>query len=194
MRNGGQTLEVALGLAGRGWPVFPLEPTGKKPLRGSRGFHDATTDAARIQQWEWGGANIAIRTGRPANLLVLDVDPRHDGDDALYELERQHGRLPQSVAVKTGGGGRHVYFRCSEPVRTRQNVLASGIDVKADGGYVAAPPSVHPSGRPYEWDLDLDDVDLEPVPDWLLQAVVKGSRTKPRRRLHAGPILKANGT
>ena len=78
-----ETREAALELASHGWPVFRLSAT-KKPRKGSRGFHCATCDTAKLEAWEWEGANIGVRTGRPARLVVVDIDPRHDGDHALH--------------------------------------------------------------------------------------------------------------
>jgi hypothetical protein len=184
-----ETREAALELACHGWPVFPLSATSKEPRKGSRGFYDATCDTTKVEAWEWEGANIGIRTGRPAQLVVVDVDPGHDGDHALYELEREHGPLPQSVESKTGNGGRHVYLRCEEAIRSRTNAPARGIDVRADGGYVVAPPSLHPNGRRYEWALEPAAVDLEPAPVWLIQALRK-SKERPRKSVvRGGPIV-----
>jgi len=91
----------ALTYGKRGWPVLPLHPSGKAPL-GSlvpRGILDATCDSETIQHW-WDtkpDANIGIRTGAVSGLVVLDVDPRHGGDDTLYELEQRHGKLPDTI-------------------------------------------------------------------------------------------------
>src|SRR5689334_1889561 len=81
----------ALAYAGDGLHVFPLMPGLKKPViskdDGGHGFYDATTDMQLIEDWwrRYPGANIGIRTGAPSGLLIIDVDPRHDGSlDALY--------------------------------------------------------------------------------------------------------------
>lgn len=125
---------------------------------------------------------------------MVDVDPRHGGDEALHDLERERGVLPQSVESKTGGGGRHVYLRCTEPIRSRTDALAKGIDIKADRGYVIAPPSTHPdTGRRYEWDLDPIEGELEPVLAWLLEALRK-TVDKPHKSIHSGPILQESAT
>jgi putative DNA primase/helicase len=144
----GAVLEDAVQLAKRGWPVFPLRREGKEPLPGTRGFKDATTDPDRVKAWEWSEANIGIRTGTPANLLVVDVDPRHDGDHGLYELEWAYGRLPQSVEAKTGGGGRHLYLRCSQPIPSRPNALGPGVDVKAATAMSSPLHRFIPAARP----------------------------------------------
>jgi hypothetical protein len=182
-------LDAALAYAARGWPVFPLhtptadgcscgklgcEHPGKHP-RTQRGFHDSTTDETTIQQWwtEWPGANIGIVTGAASGFIVLDIDPRHGGDETLVELQRQHGLLPQTIESITGGGGRHI--RLQHPGgQVKCRTIATGIDVKGDGGYIVAPPSLHASGQRYEWELSShpDDTQLAPVPDWLLAMIV----------------------
>ena len=111
-------LEYALGYAARGWPVFPLAPRSKIPLKGSRGFKDATTDPAVIEKsWEeHPTANIGVATG-PGSFVALDVDPRNDGPKTLQDLEARHGKLPATTISMTGGGGHHYLFRCPQGVR-----------------------------------------------------------------------------
>lgn len=201
--NGAATLtllDAALDYARRGWPVFPCHtPTrggcscrdaercsdiGKHP-RTEHGLKDATTDEATIRQWwrRWPDANIGIVTGKASGLLVLDVDPRHGGDATLAELEREHGRLPDTVESLTGGGGRHILFRCpGYPVKSGAGTLGPGLDVKADGGYIVAPPSLHLRGRRYEWEVSShpDDIPIAEPPAWLLamlKAESNGNRT-----------------
>ena len=110
-----------------------------------------STDRKQIESWwtTWPQANVGLVTGAPSKLLVLDVDPRAGGDEALHELEREHGPLPDTSEVLTGEG-RHVYFHCAEPVASID--LAPGLEVKSSGRQVVAPPSVHPSGKRYEWE------------------------------------------
>jgi putative DNA primase/helicase len=157
---------------------------GKHPI-GSvvpRGLHDATTDPARITRW-WAKAphaNVAIATGRESGVIVLDVDPRAGGDESLRTLEATHGALPVTVEALTGGGGRHLFFAHPEGevrIPNSASKLGGGLDVRADGGYVVAPPSVHASGRSYEWNAEFhpDEVPLAPVPPWLLGLMVNGA-------------------
>lgn len=175
-------MECALRYAdARGWSVFPLSPRSKIPLvGGGRGCLDATADMWTIREW-WAAthdANIGIATGPASRVFVLDVDaaaPKGGGmtgPDALAELERRNGALPPTLTATTGGGGEHRYFRwpASRELRNRARIRIDGaptaLDCRAEGGYVAAPPSVHPSGAVYRWEGAV----REPVdaPDWLL--------------------------
>jgi hypothetical protein len=172
---------AALTYVAHGWSVFPT--AGKIP-RTSHGLKDASTDAEQVRKWwqRWPDAGVAIATGRASNFFVLDVDGEA-GADSLHELERQHRAMPDTVRVKTGGGGAHYYFRHPGGViRNSAGALGAGLDCRGDGGYVCAPPSPHPSGRVYEWDVPPNEVELAPPPAWLLDEV------KERRSSRARPI------
>lgn len=149
--------------------VFPCH-RDKSPFT-KNGFKDATRDFTQIQTWwsHWPNANIGIATGE-SGIVVLDVDPRHCGDQALEGLEAQHGKLPLTPEVLTGGGGRHLYFKSPEGLVLSSNGKAGpGLDFKASGGYVIAPPSIHESGREYTWEHSarIDEVELADLPGWL---------------------------
>ena len=130
-------------------------------------------------------------TGRRTGRLVLDADLRAGGVEALHELQREHGELPPTVEVQTGGGGEHRYYRRPN-VRSLGNsrgALPAGIDVRCDGGQVVVPPSTHESGRRYEWSLDghPDEVALAEPPQWLLDLILAKSQDR-RTYRKEGPI------
>jgi hypothetical protein len=156
--------------------VFPLN--GKVPLGGSNGCLGASSDPNSVALWPR-DVNVGIATG--AGLVVLDIDYRHDGGDALAELEHRHRRLPPTVSAETGGGGEHLYFSTRTKVGCSVGKLGHGLDVRGDGGYVVGPPSIHPdTGRPYVWDNHPDEVELAPLPAWLLGLLVEQNAGKPR--------------
>lgn len=163
---------AAKAYAKRGWAVLPLTPQAKQPLGKlvPHGLKDATTDEDRIVRW-WQGdpmANIGIRTGVASGLVVLDIDPRNCGSENLRELEQQNGELPHTVMSLTGGGGMHIFFHHPGGF-IKSKTLAPGVEVKADGGYVVAPPSIHPSGEAYHWEVSShpDDEVLASLPEWI---------------------------
>lgn len=171
-------LEHALFYASRGWPVFRLRPCDKTPLPGSSGFKDATTDQETIISW-WTtmpDANIGIATGE-CGFFTVDVDPRNGGDSDLDELLATHGKFPNTLEVITGGGGNHYHFKVPEGSRISGTRLSPGIDIKGFGGYIVAPPSIHPGTKaPYEWEASSDPMDgeeLAEAPQWLLDRLAK---------------------
>lgn len=164
--------QAALAYRARGWSVIPILRADKRPALPWQVYQDRPADEDEIRGWfrRWPDANLAIVTGRLSGLVVLDVDPGHGGDESFRRLVAEHGRLPATVEARTGGGGRHLYFR--HPGGTVHNKvgLAPGIDLRGDGGLVVAPPSVHRSGRRYRWLRGCDPAALAPapLPDWLL--------------------------
>ena len=153
-----------------GWAVFPCHSIkdgkctcGKKDC-GSPGKHprtrngvkDASTDENQIESWwtQWPDANVAIAGGAVSGgLVILDIDPDHGGADSFDELVDEHGQLPDTPEVLTGGGGRHLYFHSEKKIPNLVGVLP-GLDLRGDGGYVIAPRSTHISGRQYEWEAE----------------------------------------
>ncbi|MFF1823757.1 bifunctional DNA primase/polymerase [Kribbella sp. NPDC058245] len=176
-------MAAALDAAGRGWPVFMLGRS-KRPVANCddchdnphdpancghltcHGFYAATTDpdcVAAIVDAVPGG-QLAVRTGAASGLVVVDVDPAHGGADSLAELVRCQ-LVPRTLWVLTGSLGQHLYYRhpgheiASRPMPNRR-----GIDIKADGGYVVLPPSIHHrTHRPYQWAADrTEPVEMPP--------------------------------
>jgi putative DNA primase/helicase len=90
---------------------------------------------------------------------------------SLADLERRHGKLT-TATVLTGSGGRHYWFRHpGGELRNSAGQLGPGLDLRASGGYVVAPPSVHESGNPYKWTRERDRATTPPA--WLLEDVEK---------------------
>jgi len=200
-------LDAALAYAARGWHVFPCHtPTaqgcscrkacgdriGKHP-RTKNGLKDATTDPEQIRKWwkTWPQANIGIATGAVSNLVVLDNDIYKGGDVVLRDLERSYSQLPETVLSLTGGGGEQYFFvHPGAYIKNGVESLGTGLDIRGDGGYVVAPPSLHASGKRYAWEIihEPDDMPLAPMPDWLLALC---RETKAREVVDAGePIPK----
>ena len=149
---------------------------GKHP-RVARGSTEATRDERILHDWwgRWPDANVAIATGAGSNLVALDIDPRHGGDESIDRLEDAHGKLPDTVEAITGGGGRHVLFsNPGTPVPCSAGKLGPGLDVRGEGGFIVAPPSIHVSGASYEWEGSSrpDARRPEPLPNWLRGAAV----------------------
>jgi len=145
----------------RGWSPIPIKERSKEPnLPELRPYLTRKATKEELDTWRWSG--VGIVTGALSSVLVLDVD----GSEGEAELQK-HGH-PVTPMVRTARGGLHLYFRHPEHhVRTGIRV-ASGLDVKASGGYVVAPPSMGPNGRTYEWIISPEEAKLADPPEWLM--------------------------
>jgi len=180
-------LDAALGYAHRGWRVFPLHgivngactcgrgecgSAGKHPLV-RRGLYEATTDTRVIKEWwrRWRSANVGVATGAESGIAVVDLDL----PVGLQSVDRLiAAELPVTLAGLTGGGGAHLIYMCHDD--TLGNSAGRlpgldgdlpGVDLRANGGYVVSPPSLHRSGQTYSW-LDPARA-VADAPAWLKQ-------------------------
>lgn len=120
-----------------------------------------------------------MATGKPSGVDVLDVDPKHGGDESLKQLEAEHGPLPDTVESITGSGGRHILFQYTPGFKNGKNIgYYPGLDFKTTGGYVVAPRSLHISGKRYEWEASShpDEVPLARMPQWLTDLLPKSEQ------------------
>jgi hypothetical protein len=124
--------------------------------------------------------------------MVVDIDPRNGGGETLAKLEREHGAFPRDAAVITGGGGIHPYFRYRKEIAIKSlgDAFGPGVDLKADGGYVLAPPAVHKSGNRYRWLRAKRRVPS--APKWLLDLAASGAARVVRQGFDSGdrPVIK----
>ncbi len=146
---------------------------GKHP-RAEHGFKSGTASPGAIEVAFRQACNVGIATGPASGVWVLDVDGAQ-GEASLAALVARNGRLPDTVECRTGGGGRHLYFRYPEGRAVRNSVakLALGLDVRSEGGGTVAPPSRHTSGRAYEWAPGRAPMEAQaaPAPAWLYEAM-----------------------
>lgn len=204
-QEGRTARDYALMYIGLGWKVFPVwsvtelengrrvcacsnaacDRPGKHPIADlvPGGLNDATSDRTTIERWwnRFAGASIGIVTGRVSGLTVVDADASggKPGVVNLTALCAQQGGVPATFAVSTGGGGIHLYFKYSSALQTGTNVLAEAVDVRNDGGYVIAPPSLHILGS-YKWRQDT--AELLELPAWMRPAAPNRGRGRPRVR------------
>jgi hypothetical protein len=163
-------IRAALAYARKGLQIFPCQPCAKRPAT-ANGLKDATTDPDQIRAW-WHhepAFNVAVATGTVSGIFVVDVDGL-DAEAELRKLEAEHGTLPATIEAITARG-RHIYFKMTAAdVRNSASKVAPGIDIRGTGGYVLAPPSMHPTGRPYCWSVDCGSV-IAAAPAWLLAKI-----------------------
>ena len=186
-REGNPLMQAALDYAAHGWAVFPVHgivdarcgcgtsdcsSPGKHPLT-RRGLKDASADAAAVIEWwkRWPTANVALATGRSSGVMVIDIDVPQ-GKLSVAKLFEAGYELPETSSVRTGSGGLHLYYAAlGFPIGNTAGRLPGvglelpGIDLRGDGGYVVAPPSLHVIGSCYVWMEN--DVELAEAPTWL---------------------------
>src|SRR5215218_3117446 len=164
----------AVGYYRRGWSPIPVKSRSKEPdLHKLAPYLSQRATKEELSSWSWPG--VGIVTGGLSGILVLDVD----GPEGEAELKKRGH--PLTPMVRTAGGGLHLYFKHPEKdIRTGIRV-APGLDVKASGGYVVAPPSLGPNGKPYEWIVGLEEVDPADPPEWLTELLE-------RPRFGAAPV------
>lgn len=188
-------LQAALRYAQAGFSVFPLhnpifadgsvgsvkcscregrtcEKIGKHP-RTWHGLKDATMDVETIKSW-WQkspNANIGLLTGKQAGVFVLDVDVKSGGFYSLEELQDSYGELPATLTAITGSNGKHLIFNYPDVrLSNSTSLIASGLDIKSDNGYVVAAPSVHQSGGRYQWHGV--NTEIADAPAWLIAVIL----------------------
>lgn len=180
------TLAAALAYAGRGLAVFPARPDAKcsyKSAEYSAGRKwGATRDPAEIRDdfTRWPKARIGIVTGAISGIIVVETDTMEghgvDGATALASLELSYDALPETLTGISPSGSVHRYFRhpgAGIKIKTTASEIGRGIDVRADGGTIVAPPSINPDGSAYRW---IDKTPITAMPGWLIEL----TREKPR--------------
>lgn len=174
--------EWALHYAEMGLAVFPLACRDKVPAVVD-GCKAATTERTTIERW-WDKNpqyNIGIATGNKSSGLVvidLDVDKNKgiDGYDVLRDWQNKHGKLPETWQSITGRGGYH-YFYKDAIVHSNRVGLYEGVDIRGEGGYIVAPPSVHPNGNIYEWEQGPEEYEIAQV-DNIVNDFLKGEKQR----------------
>lgn len=170
-------------------PIFPCDPSTKKPLT-TNGFKDATCDPTMIEHWwhhQFPGAMIGMPTGTASGLWAvdLDIDPDKglDGIAAFAEIERQHGKCPVTLAAITPRGGCHLFWTWQDGIGNSTSKIGPGIDVRGEGGYVILPPSIRADGRCYQWK---NGSAPGAAPAWLANATLKRQPEELRQCAHKG--------
>lgn len=211
-------LEYVLWYPSLGWRIIPIhtisdnictcgdldcQSPGKHPLS-SHGVKDATNDLSKIKSWweKWPDANIGIATGKRSGIVALDIDYHSEGEKSLEKL-LGNNELPVTIETITGGRGRHIFFKHPGDKVVKNKVGLNGypgIDIRADEGYIVAPPSLHISGERYEFENSKSpsDVGLADLPPWLLRLlpVTNKLKTELKPQAETGfiPVGRRNNT
>jgi hypothetical protein len=150
-------LQYANYYASIGWSVIPVR--GKQPT--FKNWQNERANFNKISGWfSQPDMNIGIITGKASNIVVIDID----SEEGMNHIA-QYITMPTAM-VRTGGGGRHYYFRHPGVDVPNGVKVLPGVDVRGENGMVVAPPSVHPNGTPYVWEegsVALDDLPALPA-------------------------------
>jgi hypothetical protein len=190
------TKQIALQYLGKGLSIIPLKSPSmlsrnlttkefirqcKVPLVGWKEFQNRLPTEQEVSTWfnKWPDANIGIITGKISGLVVFDLDSEH-----AVQYAEDEGGFPDTPKVKTGKGYHH-YLRCPG-FEVRNDVKKElDIDIRADGGYVVAPPSIHGLGDHYEWEDCSSIFDIKPArcESWMIDYLedVANSPSKPAK-------------
>ena len=134
-----------------GWSVLPVKPEEKRPYM-TNWLQYTKTRATKQTVNNWfsnlSGAGIGVVTGKVSNMVVLDVE-----SDCPYPIEDLLKRYPTQMYSRTGSGGYHLFYQYPTNVSRVANRVGifERVDLRADGGFIVLPPTVHPSGNRYTW-------------------------------------------
>lgn len=158
-------VNCAIKYAKAGYSIIPVGHD-KKPIIEWKGYQTKRADEKTIRDWwsKYPSANIGIVTGEISGIVVVDVEAGGSTKD-----------LPTTITSKTGGGGFHFFYKHpGKPVKNAVRIREK-TDIRGDGGYIVAPPSLHKSGKRYEWLVSPEDAGFAELPKWVLE---KTSETK----------------
>jgi hypothetical protein len=154
-------LDHALKYGALGWAILPCEPGTKRPVSAlaPNGVHSASSDEATIREW-WTArpdANIGLACGEPSGVVALDLDLRTGGPEFFDAAVDDNSPLPDNIYEShTGGGGKHYLFAYNNE---RSYAIVPGVEIISNGKYIILPPSLHQSGKQYEWELSSSPIE-----------------------------------
>lgn len=204
-----KTASWALDYATLGYPVFPIwhplsntscacgksdcDRIGKHPhgKLAPHGLTDATTDIETIRKW-WRReprASIGILTDSKKSKIFMVGPDGKLGVEQFAALQVLHGELPRTPKARSGNAdpGEHYIFRWPDgwEIKNGRNIHGTTIDVRGEGGYFVATPSLHKSGNEYEWIVPpMPDCLPADAPEWLLLWILYGDTLAPPPENH----------
>ena len=197
--------QAAIKYAQEGMKVIPLNK--KIPITGSHGYKDGTTNEQQIEEWWEQKPSYDVGLVLNPGNFVLDIDRKEGVEDGFDSLKKLYDEMPEledlckkTVAVATGGGGRHFYFSLpKDVVLTRSaGVVGKGLDIITDKSYIVAPPSAHESGGRYKFlpGRSFGEAEILPAPQALIDKIKKTKHTTPENQdpnetIYAGTIHNA---
>jgi len=147
----------------RGWSVVQLKAKEKIPRGEWKHLQQKRATPAEIRQWwtEYPNGNVAIVCGSISGIAVIDIDDIQTADARVKE------EMPTGYQVTTKNG-LHAYYTIPKGVTLKSNPKILGVELKAEGSLVAAPPSIHPEGDDYTFKMNGE---LRQLPQWFINAL-----------------------
>lgn len=182
--------DCALDYASSGWSVLPVRPEEKRPFM-SNWLQYNSTKATEEQIKNWfkslSGAGVGVVTGRISEIVVLDVESACS--TPISEILKLY---PTGRVAKTGSGGYHLFFKYPVGVTHINNRVRmfENVDLRADGGFIVLPPTLHPSGNLYEW-INTDE--MGEFPTELLRASQQPTKSSTGDELWISDMLHGVG-
>ena len=143
--------EQAVKYVDSGWSVLPVRPEEKRPYMTNwlqYQHNKATKETGESWFTNLAGAGVGMVTGKISGIVVLDVESY-----CKIPIEELLKRYPTQLVARSGGGGYHLYYTYPQGVGRIANRVGifEGADLRADGGFIVLPPTMHPNGSRYEW-------------------------------------------
>jgi hypothetical protein len=158
----------ALNYARKGFSVIPIGKD-KKPAIEWKKYQSEKASEKQIEEWfkESSELNIGIVTGEISGIVAVDVEAGGNTKD-----------LPPTVISKTGGGGWHFLYK--HPGREIKNAvrIREKTDIRGDRGYIVVPPSLHTSGKRYEWLVSPFEAEFAELPAWIIEKLANSNENK----------------
>ena len=134
-----------------GWSVLPVKPEEKRPyMTNWLQYTKSKAPMEMVENWfrSLSGAGVGAVTGKISNMIVLDVESW-----CKTPIEDLLKKYPTQMVARSGSGGYHLYYQYPAGVSKVANRVGifDGADLRADGGFIVLPPTVHPNGNRYEW-------------------------------------------
>lgn len=143
--------ELAVEYVNSGWSVLPVRPDEKRPyMTNWLQYTKTRADKSTVENWfaNLSGAGVGVVTGKISGIIVLDIE-----NDCPYPIEDILKKYPTGTISRSGSGGHHLFYKYPDGVSKVSNRVRifEGADLRADGGFIVLPPTLHPSGGRYEW-------------------------------------------
>ena len=157
----------------RGFSIIPIKNGSKEASVSWKEFQARRPTKQELKSWgkTFPDANVAIVTGKVSGVVVVDADSK----DAIKFVKKLG--VPEETPMVRTKRGAHFYFRYPDSGVPSRSFKKLGLDIKSDGGYVLAPPSVHPDGGTYKWMTELS-AELPKLPKKLLKLIEQTAEEK----------------